>query len=443
MALAASCLLVGLLPCSAADWLKWDTARDQVDANVETWTVPQMLGRVAAATGWEIYLDPEITDRVPTKFTGKQQGDALRRLLGDYNYALVPSTNAQSRFFVFRNSRAQATRAIDPVVAKATTNRIGNELIVTLKPGEKIEDIAKRLGAKVVGRSDGQNTYRLRFDDDKSADTARTSLESDSAVESVDSNYYVSRPDTTQALGTAGPPIGLNPKLSPDGKYTIVGMIDSAMQPKQGGFESFLAQGAPVEETLGSSPSHGTSMAATLLRALAAVSDDKSTSVRLYPANVFGPDGESTTTFDIATGIFKTAEGGATIFNLPLGGEGNSSFLHNTIKSLYEQGALFVAAAGNSPVTTPTYPAAYPEVIAVTAINRQGELAPYANRGSFIDTAAPGDSFITFNGQRYHVIGTSASTSYVSGLAAYIAETKKLSGKALQSAVLQTLSGKK
>ena len=119
---------------------------------------------------------------------------------------------------------------------------------MTLKPGEKIEDIAKRLGAKIVGRSDGQNTYRLRFDDDKSADTARTTLQSDSSVESVDNNYYVSRPETMQPLGLPGGPIPLIPKASPDGKYIVVGLIDSAIQSKEGGLSQFLLPGITVDE---------------------------------------------------------------------------------------------------------------------------------------------------------------------------------------------------
>src|SRR5687767_3448710 len=109
---AMAMFLAGLASSFAADTLKWDAARDRVDAAIETWTIPQLLQRVATATGWEIYLDPEITNRIPTKFTGKEQGEALRRLLGDYSYALVPETNSGSKFFVFRNSRDQATRAI-------------------------------------------------------------------------------------------------------------------------------------------------------------------------------------------------------------------------------------------------------------------------------------------------------------------------------------------
>ena len=139
-------LLLTLLGSAGGAWsadnLKWNVAADRVDATINGWTVPELLEQVATATGWQIFLDPEITNRIPAKFTDKPPGEALRRLLGDYNYALVPGAGSPSRLFVFRNSREQATRAIQPTVAKKKTTKglIPNELIVTLKLGEKIDD---------------------------------------------------------------------------------------------------------------------------------------------------------------------------------------------------------------------------------------------------------------------------------------------------------------
>jgi thermitase len=94
--------------------------------------------------------------------------------------------------------------------------------------------------------------------------------------------------------------------------------------------------------------------------------------------------------------------------------------LAGLIQSSHQQGVLFFGAAGNSPTTAPTYPAAYPGVMAVTAVDRQGNLAPYANRGSFVDVAAPGASVVYYNGQSFFISGTSASTAFVSGSAAGI-----------------------
>ncbi len=423
---AAACLFAALLPCSAADALKWNKSADRVDASIETWTVPQMLRRVAASTGWEIYLDPEIKSRVTTKFTDKKQGDALKRLLGDYNYALVPETNGSSKFFVFRNTRAQATQAIEPIVSKDSTNRIGNELVVTLKPGEKIEDLAKKLGAKIVGRSDGQNTYRLRFDDEATADTARSALEKDSAVESVDNNYYVSQPESAQSLGAGNKPLALIPKASPDGAYTIIGVIDSAVDAKGGGFADFILPGYETSSTSSDgSPSHGTAMAEIILRSLALSAEGNATTVRLLPVNVFAEGGESTTTFEIAKGVFIAVNGGAKIINMSLGGPGDSSYLYNTMKSSYDQGVRFFAAAGNDASATPNTPAAWSFVTSVTAGNADGSIANYANYAPSVDVVAPGSATVNYGKFQWRFVGTSTSTAIVSGQAAANADKQK------------------
>src|SRR5215213_3071815 len=235
--------LVACIPALHADIVQWDVEKDRVAAEITTWTVPDVLRRVAAATGWQIFVDPGITNRVPTKFASKTPGDALRSLLGNFNYALVPNPGGLSKVYVFRDSQEQATQAVEAikeVAGKPKSTKIPNEIVVTLKPGEKIEDLAKRLGAKIVGRSDGQNTYRLRFDDEKSTDTARAALENDPAVEGIDNNYTVSRPDIGVATGGEGVPLKLTPKASPDGKYVVIGLIDTAVQPAEGNFAQFL-----------------------------------------------------------------------------------------------------------------------------------------------------------------------------------------------------------
>jgi hypothetical protein len=55
--------------------------------------------------------------------------------------------------------------------------------------------------------------------------------------------------------------------------------------------------------------------------------------------------------------------------------------------------------------------------MAVTAVDK-GQIAPYANRGSFVSLGAPGTSVIYFNGQPYYVSGTSAAAAFTSGIAA-------------------------
>ena len=124
----------------------------------------------------------------------------------------------------------------------------------------------------------------------------------------------------------------------------------------------------------------------------------------------------------MANGIYQAINNGANIINLSLGSSADSQYLHSIITQGAAQGVQFFAAAGNTPVTTPTYPAAYPEVVSVTASDPNGQLAPYANRGSFINMIEPGDNVVPFNGQNWLVEGTSTSTAFATGTAAGLAD---------------------
>ena len=84
-----------------------------------------------------------------------------------------------------------------------------------------------------------------------------------------------------------------------------------------------------------------------------------------------------------------------------------------------------VAAAGNAgPKSPPLYPAANPNVIAVSATDAQDKLFAASNRGSHIALAAPGvDIFLPAPDEKYQMTsGTSFSAAYVSGLAALMLE---------------------
>ncbi len=148
---------------------------------------------------------------------------------------------------------------------------------------------------------------------------------------------------------------------------------------------------------------------------------NSSTSVKILPVDVYG-NNPTTTTFDVANGIYQAISGGANIINLSLGSSGDSPYMHSIITQGAQQGVQFYAAAGNQPVTTPTYPAAYPEVVSVTASDPNGQIASYANRGSFINMIEPGDNIVPFNGQSWLVEGTSTSTAFATGTAAGLAD---------------------
>jgi hypothetical protein len=407
---------------SADDKLNWNTNSSLVSADIKSTHIFKVLEQIAGVTGWQVFVEPETAHTVSAKFNNLPPGDALHLLLGDVNFALVPQTNTSPRLFVFRTTRERATQLVRPAKPAETASKskvIPNELIVQLKPGMKIDDLARQLGAKVIGRIDSLNAYRLQFEDQKAADAARLQLGSNPDVASVDSNYSIDRPQTPGvALSTTVPPPQLQLKPPPDTGRVIVGLVDTAVQPLGNNLDQFLLKQISVAgdaQLDPNSPSHGTSMAETVLRAIQAVTKG-STSVQILPVDVYGPNA-STSTFDVAAGIPQAVNNGAKIINLSLGSDGDSLFLHQVIQNASALGVLFIGAAGNQPVTTAFYPAAYPEVRAVTAID-QGQLAPYANRGSFVSLGAPGTSVVYFDSQPYSVTGTSTSAAYLSGAAA-------------------------
>ncbi len=426
IAFAFLCAL--LLPfATRADTLVWRQKTDRVTADVSTWDVRELLEHVAADTGWQVYLDPGAVRPVSAKFANLPSNDALRRLLGELNYVILPQTNGPAQLYVFRTARGQATRLIAPV--KKVAQPVPKELVVTLKPGSKvnIDELARKLGAKVIGRMDAQNTYELQFSDQASADAARTELADNPDVASVDYNYPMEPlpvPDTADASGQN---LKLNPVTNSGPCQLVIGLIDTPIQTQSlsPNVTQFMMPPISVAGPNNISPStltHGTAMLETIMDGVQAKSTNGTSSVKVLSVDVYG-NSESTTTFDVANGIVQAINGGATILNMSLGSSGNSQVLQNVINQASQQGVVMFAAAGNDPVTTATYPAAYPGVIAVTASGPDGGIASYANRGSFVQIIAPGDNVVPFDGQNYMVEGTSTSTAIVSGMAAGLADS--------------------
>jgi subtilisin family serine protease/flagellar hook assembly protein FlgD len=93
---------------------------------------------------------------------------------------------------------------------------------------------------------------------------------------------------------------------------------------------------------------------------------------------------------DLAAGIQWAVTNGARVINMSLGGPGTSTALSNAVSYAQSQGVLVVASAGNEQSSTPSYPAALPNVVAVGATDAIGHRASFSNYGSWVTLAAPG-----------------------------------------------------
>ncbi|NJS37114.1 MAG: S8 family serine peptidase [Brachymonas sp.] len=108
------------------------------------------------------------------------------------------------------------------------------------------------------------------------------------------------------------------------------------------------------------------------------------------------------------------------IINLSLG-SAHDKVLEQVIRLTLDQGIVLVAAAGNAgPQSPPVYPAAYPGVIAVTAVDTAKQLYSKANRGAYIAIAAPGVDVWLPVAQGKYMSGTSFATPFVAAAVAHL-----------------------
>ncbi|MFC3577172.1 type VII secretion-associated serine protease mycosin [Streptomyces yaanensis] len=130
----------------------------------------------------------------------------------------------------------------------------------------------------------------------------------------------------------------------------------------------------------------------------------------------------------LAEGIRWAADQGADVINLSLGDDSNSAHPEaaedEAVQYALKKGAVVVASAGNGGEKGDhiSYPAAYPGVIAATAVDSDGNRASFSTRRWYATVSAPGDGVVIVNPDRkyYEGWGTSAASAFVSGAVALI-----------------------
>src|SRR5689334_10406477 len=87
--LGCLCLLTVLpstKPVFGADQFTWNTNSQRVTVDLKSEPLGDLLEKVASATGWQVFVEPQTLHQVSAKFRDLAPGDALHLLLGDVNF---------------------------------------------------------------------------------------------------------------------------------------------------------------------------------------------------------------------------------------------------------------------------------------------------------------------------------------------------------------------
>ncbi|MYY12839.1 type VII secretion-associated serine protease mycosin [Streptomyces sp. SID4919] len=130
----------------------------------------------------------------------------------------------------------------------------------------------------------------------------------------------------------------------------------------------------------------------------------------------------------LAEGIRWAADQGADVINLSLGDDSASAHPEPAedaaVQYALKKGASVIASAGNGGEKGDhvSYPAAYPGVIAATAVDRFGARAPFSTRRWYATVSAPGKDIVLLDPDRQYYTGwgTSAAAAFVSGAVALV-----------------------
>lgn len=179
-----------------------------------------------------------------------------------------------------------------------------------------------------------------------------------------------------------------------------IGLIDSGVSGPVAAQRAF-ATSTPVASA------HGEAVA-SLLRSAAP-------DARLYVADIYGGAPTGGASSALARALAWLSEQRTPVINVSLVGPRNR-VIEALVAQLVARGFIIVAAVGNDgPAAAPLYPAAYPGVVGVTAVDARGRVLVEAGRGPQVDFAALG---VVRADRRNALRGTSYAAPIVAGLLA-------------------------
>ncbi|MGL4404541.1 MAG: S8 family serine peptidase, partial [Notoacmeibacter sp.] len=342
-----------------------------------------------------------------------------------------PTVQPRQRALIKAAPRVQAP----PKVQAAPFERFANNEIVTLSLNEADLALLLARGYRVLEQRSmfqfGFVSRRLAIPQGTSLEAARDEVRALASGADADFNHYYRSQQGNPEEACSGPHCAsfeqIGWTISPNSNCTFkvaVGVIDTGINPAHPTFASTRLEVHKL--TPGAlNPSraiHGTAVTAMLIGNNDSRSPGLLPGARVVAVDAFYSEGkdERADVFTLVAALELLVTKGIRIVNMSLAGPPNA-VLERAIGSAIGLDVVVVAATGNGgPTAAPVYPAAYSDVVAVTAIDAAGVVYRRAGRGGHVDLAAPGVKIWTaasIDGAKTKT-GTSFATPFVSAAAA-------------------------
>ncbi len=346
-------------------------------------------------------------------------------------------------------------------------NGIAGQVVLQVDFGIPVETVIDTIQGIVFDSIIDIRTFLVNFPEIIPLDSVLLVLGNNPHVSLVQPNYILGVPETnqiSQSFPDQNRPPYLKGESPPDyyeqpGTYTVgidsagllsqgdnvvVAVIDNGLDFSHPLFDTsnlmtgydFVDDDNDPSEISGDSTSmygHGTFVSGIILLT--------APHCRILPLRAFDETGQGNS-FAVVEAIYAAIDSGAQVINMSFGMEVNNPLMQLAIEDAYNAGIVMVASAGNDSSSVPMYPAAYPEVLAVSAIDTLETIAGFSNYGDYIHLCAPGVNIYSALPGQYQWgtwSGTSFAAPFVSGaIALAMASPVTVSGSDMFTAVNQT-----
>jgi hypothetical protein len=320
---------------------------------------------------------------------------------------------------------------------------VRNEVLLTVAPGMEIAALNAMVRQHRLTHMEsqdfaltGRKLFRGRIDDGRPVPLVIQTLKADPRILAAQPNYLYAlqedapaevKPDQPAAQAES-PQYALAKLRLPQahaiakGDSVVVAVIDTSIDAAHPELAGVIAGTFDAMGIAEKPQPHGTAMAGAIAARgqLTGAAPD----VKLLSIQAFGAAKSQGTSFNILKGLEWAAKENANIINMSFAGPADPA-LRIALSAAHARGIVLIAAAGNAgPRSRPLYPAADPNVIAVTATGLDDSLFERANRGTHIAVAAPGVNILVAapDGGYQLTSGTSVAAAEVSGIVALMLE---------------------